>query len=61
MIVLCAEMDTAEVYFSIFEFCFKCVLVVTVMVPEAEMDTAEVILSKFQFCLKSDSWANVMV
>ena len=44
-----AEMNTAEVILSNFQFWSKNDLLVAVIVPEAEMNTAEVILSNFQF------------
>ena len=44
-----AEINTAEVIWSNFQFWLKSDLLVAVMFPEAEMNTAEVILSNFSF------------
>ena len=49
-----AEMNTAAVILSNFEFCSKSDLLVTVMVPDAEMNTAELILCNFGLCSRSD-------
>ena len=56
-----AEMNTAEVILSNFQFWSKSALLVALIVPEAEMNTAEVILSNFQFWSKSDRSVAVMV
>ena len=44
-----AEMNTAEVILSNFEFCSKMIWWSQIL---AEMNTAEVILSNFEFCFK---------